>query len=168
MFYNLVVTILLKKKGQKQKRRWYLYEEKTEGKQSSPTMRISVEGIGKVFPGKLIITRGIVSIKILKKRILRKIWWIYLRKITPFIWPLIILFQAVTRLKTIWILRVLTCFQHCSSFAKHFDFASVSVATAMWTYKGDTNLASEEGKNEPSSLTILTDSSFNIDSNEKS
>ena len=29
---------------------------------------------------------------------------------------------------------------------KHYDFASVSVARAMWTYKGDTNSASEEDK----------------------
>ena len=62
--------------------------------------------------------------------------------------------SRTTRLKAIWILRVWTCFQHCSSCAKHSDFASVSVARTMWTYKGDMNSASEENKNKPSPSTI--------------
>ena len=38
-------------------------------------------------------------------------------------------------------LRVSTCFSHCSSCAKHGDFAPPRV---MWTYNGDMNSTSGE------------------------
>ena len=62
VFYTLVLQFYLKNE-QKQKRRWYLYEEKNRKKQNSATMIISVDGIGTVF---------LVKLK-LKKIILRNI-----------------------------------------------------------------------------------------------
>ena len=47
------------------------------------------------------------------------------------------------------------------------DSASVSVARLMWTYDDDMTSASGENWKEPSSLAILTDSSFNGDNNEE-
>ena len=64
-------------------------------------------------------------------------------------------------------LRILTCFQHCSSLKKHGDSASVSVARVMWTYKDDANSASGENWNESSSSTISAEASFNDNSNEE-
>ena len=69
-FYNFV------KKGQKQTKMTHLWGKKTKEKQNSAIMRISVDEIGIAFPVKLKITRGNVWIKILKKRILKKSWWI--------------------------------------------------------------------------------------------
>ena len=43
----------------------------------------------------------------------------------------------------------------------------MSVAKVMWRYNGDVNSASGENWKEPPSSTILTDSSFNGDSNEE-
>ena len=63
-------------------------------------------------------------------------------------------------------LRVSICFYHCSSYAKHGDFVSVSVARVMWTYNGDVNSASGKIWKKLSSSTILTEASFNGDSNE--
>ena len=63
-------------------------------------------------------------------------------------------------------LRVSTCFYHCSSYAKHGDSASLSVARVMWTYNGDVNSASGKIWKKLSSSTILTEASFNGDSNE--
>ena len=47
------------------------------------------------------------------------------------------------------------------------NFASVSVARAMLTYKGDMSLALGETSKEPSSSTTSTDTSFNDVSNEE-
>ena len=41
------------------------------------------------------------------------------------------------------------------------DYASVSVARAIWTYKGDVNSASGENWKEPLSSTISTEAPFN-------
>ena len=43
----------------------------------------------------------------------------------------------------------------------------MSFAKVMWRYNGDVNSASGENWKEPPSSTILTDSSFNGDSNEE-
>ena len=75
-------------------------------------------------------------------------------------------FQAITRLKAIWMLTVLTCSQHCSSCAKHGDSASVSVAKVLWMCKGDMNSTSGENWKEFSSSTISIEGSLNEDSNE--
>ena len=64
-------------------------------------------------------------------------------------------------------LRILTCFQHCSNLNKHSDSASVSVARVMWTYKGDVNSASGENWKESSSSTISAEAWFNNNSNEE-
>ena len=56
MFYTLVLLVLLKN-GQKQKRKWYLSEKKTEDKQNSAAMIIPVDGIQTVFPVKLKLQR---------------------------------------------------------------------------------------------------------------
>ena len=74
------------------------------------------------------------------------------------------LFQAITSLKAIWMLRASTCFLQCSSCAKHGDSASVSVAKMMWTYKGNMNSTSGENSKEPSAS---TDVSFNGYSNQE-
>ena len=63
--------------------------------------------------------------------------------------------------------RVSTCFWHSSSWEKHGDSVSVSVARVIWTYKGDVNSASVENWKEPSSLTILPEASFYGESNEE-
>ena len=80
---------------------------------------------------------------------------IWLRKITRITRPLIILFQAITLLKANWMLRVSTCFSHCSRCVKHSDSASVSVARVIWTYKGNMTSTSGENWKEPST-------SFNV------
>ena len=59
-FYPLVL------KWAKEKRRWYL-RKKTEEKQNSATIMISVDQKGKVFQIELKLKRGIVWINILKK-----------------------------------------------------------------------------------------------------
>ena len=55
----------------------------------------------------------------------------------------------------------------CNSFTKHGDSASALVARVMWKYKGDLNSASRKNWSEPSTSTISTDVSFNVDSNEE-
>ena len=62
-------------------------------------------------------------------------------------------------------LRISTYFQHCSGCVKCCDSASVSAARMMWIYKGDVNWALGENSKETFSLTILTDASFNDDTN---
>ena len=47
MFYTLVLQFYFKN-GQKKKRRWYLFEKKTEEKQNIPTIMISLDGKGAV------------------------------------------------------------------------------------------------------------------------
>ena len=88
-----------------------------------------------------------------------------MRKTSRLTWLLIILFQAITRLKPIWTL-VLE-FWHCGSCAKHGDSASVSVARVMWMYKGDVNSGSGENWKEPTSSTISAEVLFNGDSNKE-
>ena len=44
---------------------------------------------------------------------------------------------------------------------------SALVARVMWKYKGDLNSASRKNWSEPSTSTISTDVSFNVDSNEE-
>ena len=66
MFYTLVLQFWLKNDDT-------FMGKKAKEKQNIATMRISVDGIGIVFPVKLKITRGIVWIKALKKRILKNI-----------------------------------------------------------------------------------------------
>ena len=51
----------------------FVIRKKTKEIQNSATMMISVGGMGVVFLGKLRTKRGIVCIKILKKRILKQI-----------------------------------------------------------------------------------------------
>ena len=58
-------------------------------------------------------------------------------------------------------------FQHCSSCANRSDFALVSVARVMWTYKDDVNSASGENWKTPESSTISTEASSNGDGNEE-
>ena len=76
-----------------------------------------------------------------------------MRQITRLMWPLVILFQAVTRLESIWMLRVSACFSHCSSCTNLGNSASMSVARVMWMYKGDMNLPSGENWMGPSTST---------------
>ena len=54
VFYTFGFTVFLKK-GQKKKRKWYLstWKKKTEEKQNSATMMISVDEKGAVFLVKL-------------------------------------------------------------------------------------------------------------------
>ena len=52
-----MVLLVLLKNGQKQKRKWYLSEKKTEDKQNSAAMIIPVDGIQTVFPVKLKLQR---------------------------------------------------------------------------------------------------------------
>ena len=47
------------------------------------------------------------------------------------------------------------------------NYASVSVARVMWTYKGDMNSALEETSNEPSSSAISAEVLFNDVCNEE-
>ena len=64
-------------------------------------------------------------------------------------------------------LRISTCFWHCSSLEEHGDSSSVSAARVMWTYKGNVNSASGENWKEPSSLARSPEASFNDNSNEE-
>ena len=50
---------------------------------------------------------------------------------------------------------------------KQGDSASVSVASVMWTYKGELNSTSRKNWKELSTSTISTDVSFNVDSSEE-
>ena len=75
VFYTLVLQFCQKRAKAKTKMT-HLWGKKTKEKQNSAIMRISVDEIGIAFPVKLKITRGNVWIKILKKRILKKSWWI--------------------------------------------------------------------------------------------
>ena len=57
VFYTLVLQFFLKKWA-KEKRKWYLFEKKkTEEKQNSATIIISVDGKVTVFPMKLKLQR---------------------------------------------------------------------------------------------------------------
>ena len=64
-------------------------------------------------------------------------------------------------------LRVSTCFWHCSSCVKHGASGSVSVAKVIWTYQCGVNSASAENWKEPSSSTKSTGASFNENSKEE-
>ena len=75
VFYTLVLQFCLKRAETKTKMT-HLWGKKTKEKQNIAIMRISIDEIGIAFPVKLKITRGTVWIKILKKRILKKSWWI--------------------------------------------------------------------------------------------
>ena len=90
-----------------------------------------------------------------------------MRRIARLASLLIILFQAITLLKAIQILRVSTCFRQCSSCVKHVDSASASFERVMWMYKGNLNSASGENWEKTSSSTIPPEASFNGDGNEK-
>ena len=57
--------------GQNKQRRWHIFEEKTEGKQKSVTLRISVDGKKDSCSSEVEIRWGIVWIKILQNRILK-------------------------------------------------------------------------------------------------
>ena len=73
------------------------------------------------------------------------------------------MFQAITRSKAIWMLRVLTLRQLC----KAQYFASAFALRVMRAYKGDGNSASRKKWKELSSSKISTEGSFNGDSNEE-
>ena len=64
-------------------------------------------------------------------------------------------------------LKVSTCFQHCSSCSQHGDCALVFVVRVMWTYKGDVNSASGENRKKPLSSKISIEASFISESNEE-
>ena len=91
------------------------------------------------FSNEVEITRGIVWKKIYKKK----------------------------KLKSIWMLWVLTCFYRSNSCAKHNDSASVFLAKVMWTCKDDVSWASRENWKELSSSAISRETLFNGDSNEE-
>ena len=57
--------------GQNKQRRWHIFEEKTEGKEKSVTIMISVDGKKDSYSSEVEIRWGIVWIKILKNRILK-------------------------------------------------------------------------------------------------
>ena len=57
--------------GQNKQRRWHIFEEKTEGKEKSVTIMISVDGKKDSYSSEVEIRLGIVWIKILKNRILK-------------------------------------------------------------------------------------------------
>ena len=57
--------------GQNKQRRWHIFEEKTEGKQKSVTLMISVDGKKDSCSSEVEIRWGIVRIKVLKNRILK-------------------------------------------------------------------------------------------------
>ena len=57
--------------GQNKQRRWHVFEEKTEGKEKSVTIMISVDGKKDSYSSEVEIRWGIVWIKILKNRILK-------------------------------------------------------------------------------------------------
>ena len=101
--------------------------------------------------------RVIVWIKIFTKREFKKNLTNLIEKNDQINITLIILFQAITRSKATWMLKVSTCFFHCSSCAKHGDFASARVT---WTYKGDINSNSgelqEKTWKQPSTLTVVS------------
>ena len=113
--------------------------KKTEQKQNSATIMISVDGNGLVFPMKLKLQGELFEKIYIKKNIL----------------------------KSIWMLWVLTCFYRSNSCAKHNDSASVFLAKVMWTCKDDVSWASRENWKELSSSAISRETLFNGDSNEE-
>ena len=70
MFCTLVLQFYWNN-GQNKQRRWHIFEEKTEGKEKSVTIMISVDGKKDSYSSEVEIRWGIVWIKILKNRILK-------------------------------------------------------------------------------------------------